>query len=84
MKHIIATSAVLALLAGSASAASNQTHERHASFPNGVTATDTAKVEASTVYSNKELQRAHLEPTDIVPVTVFQAPDNIAPPRHDG
>ncbi|WP_417806845.1 hypothetical protein [Thioclava sp.] len=83
MKHIIATSAVLALLAGTASAANTQMHERHAAFPNGVTATDTAKVQASTVYSNKELQQAHLNPTSLVTVTVIPAPDHITPSKHD-
>ncbi|KEO61600.1 hypothetical protein [Thioclava indica] len=83
MKHIIATSAVLALLAGTASAANTQMHQRHAPFPNGVTATQTASVPADSVYSNKELERAHLTPTELVKVTVIPAPDYIIPSKHD-
>ncbi|MBN2741065.1 MAG: hypothetical protein JXR35_09205 [Rhodobacteraceae bacterium] len=82
MKHIIATSAVLALLAGAASANTSQTHERHASFPDGVMATDTAKVEASSVYSPKELHRAGLESTDTVKVTVIPTTENLSTRRH--
>jgi hypothetical protein len=83
MKHIIAASTVLALLAGSASAANSQMHERHASFPNGVTATDTASVPASTVYSPKELNRADLKPTEIVTVTVVPTTENLSTRRHE-
>ena len=83
MKHIIAASAVLALFAGSASAANSQMHERHAPFPNGVTATDTASVPASTVYFSKDLHRVNLKPTDTVAVTVVPTTKNFPTRRHE-
>ncbi len=71
MKNVIATSALLILVAGAASAAGNQTRERP--DPNAVpaSAAQTIEVKASTVYSNsKELARAGLMSDDSVEVTV--------------
>ncbi len=71
MKNILATSALMILVAGAATAASSRSPER----PDSVvpdTSAQTGEVKASTIYTNnKELKRAGLKPNDKVEVTII-------------
>ena len=71
MKNIVAASAILALFAGIASAASVQSPERPSVAPAAVTAQNVKQVTAKTLYSPKELVRSDLNANDLVEVTVF-------------
>lgn len=72
MKNILATSALMILVAGAAAAAVNQPRESPDQNAVSVTAAQTIEVKASTVYfNNKELARAGLMSNDNIEVTII-------------
>ncbi|NBE06939.1 hypothetical protein [Paragemmobacter ruber] len=72
MKNVIATSALLILVAGAASAAGNDSRQRADFNPAPVTPAQTVQVEAGAIYkSNKELNRAGVSADESVQVTVI-------------
>lgn len=72
MKNIIVASTILALFAGVASASSIQPNERpDVSRSAPITVQSSEQVQAKSLYSDKELQRAGLNATDIVNLTVI-------------
>ncbi len=84
MKNIIATSALLILVAGAAAAAGNQTRERADPNPVPVMTAQIVDVNASTIHSNsKELARAGLMSNDSVSVTIFPSTGMIDMRRAD-
>lgn len=77
MKNVVATSALLVLIAGSAFAASSQRNERPDVNTSAATEQQQIQVRAETVFSNKELLRAGLTSNQITDVTVFDTPQAI-------
>lgn len=74
MKNVIAASALLVMIAGSAFAASNQRNERPDVNISSASTAHQERVNAKSLFSPKDLLRAGLTMNQQTSVTVFDAP----------
>ena len=83
MKNLVAASAILALFAGVASAASVQGNERPDVAPAVVTTQNVEQVASKSVYSPKDLARFDLNANDTVNITAFPSSGIVDGPSRD-
>jgi len=83
MKLIIATSTILALLAGTASIARAEVHERPDLYVAPIITQPTAEVTARAILNTKDLSRWNLKPGDMMIKTVYPTKGYVKPKGGD-